>query len=84
MKTLFFVAAALLLPFGSALADDERPVDPIEACKAKAAFQYHFEMMKIEGDQIRSEITHREANARKHSRHLEYLGELAVCEKKKR
>lgn len=83
MKSLLFVAAMLLLPLSLALAD-EKPADPVENCKAKAAFKYHFDMMKIEGSEIRNEISHDAAGLQKRSRHLEHLGELAECDELKK
>ena len=80
MKTLLLVGAAFLLLPLSALANDTKPaVDPVEACKGKAQFIYHFDMMKIEGQQIRNELTHSLADIQKQKRHLHFMGELAEC-----
>jgi hypothetical protein len=85
MKTLkILLATAILLPFGSALANDKAPSDPVEACKAKAQFQYHFEMMDIEKAEILDRITPSQAESQKFRRHMQLLGELKECEELKK
>ena len=79
MKALKLALLTLALT-PAAFAEDAKPVDPLEACKAKVAFQYHFEMMQIEGQEMRGELTHSAADSQKSARHLNYQGALAVCE----
>lgn len=80
MKTLLLVGAAFLLLPLNALANETKPaVDPVEACKAKVQFTYHFEMMKIEGDELRNELTHSLADIQKQKRHMQFVGEIAEC-----
>lgn len=85
MKTLVWMIAAMLaLPLASAWANEEKAADPVEACKAKAAFNYHFEMMEIEGEELRGSILHSEAGERKGKRHKKHLEALEECDELKR
>lgn len=74
------LAASLLLPSGFALANEANPSSPIEVCKAKAQFQYHFDMMQIEKEEITDRIPHSKAESKKMRRHMQFLGELKECE----
>jgi hypothetical protein len=69
----------LMIPAASAFAE-EKAESPLEICKAKAAFQYHFDMMQIEGAEMRGDIEHTTADGRKSARHMSYQGELALCD----
>lgn len=79
MKALKLSLLALALLPAAAFAE-EKAESPLEICKAKAAFQYHFDMMQIEGQEMRGELEHHAADARKSARHLSHQGALAVCE----
>jgi hypothetical protein len=79
MKALKLALLALALIPTASFAE-EKVESPLEICKAKAAFQYHFDMMQIEGAEMRGELEHYAADARKSSRHLSLQGEIAVCE----
>ncbi len=84
MKALNLVlAVALLLPSGLALANEANPNDPVEVCKSKAQFLYHFDMMQIEKDEIMDRVSHSQAESRKMRRHMQLLGELKECEELK-
>jgi hypothetical protein len=57
------------------------PETDLEKCKARAEFQYHFDMMQIEREELQSQQLMGSAfQARKQTRHLLYVGELAVCQ----
>jgi hypothetical protein len=84
MKTLTLVMAIFLaLPLASATAEEAKPADPVEVCKAKATFMYNFDMMNIEREQMDRTISHDTADSRKHRRHMQLLGELAECDELK-
>ncbi|RZA08822.1 MAG: hypothetical protein EOP11_03700 [Proteobacteria bacterium] len=79
MKTLKIALLALALIPSLSFAE-EKQESPLELCKTKAAFQYHFDMMQIEGAEMRGDIEHMTADGRKSARHMSYQGELAVCD----
>lgn len=81
MKSLFALVI-LQAAFAPSLswALDEKKADPVSVCKEKASFAYQFDMMKIEGEEIRGKIGHDFAGERKLSRHEEYLSQLSDCE----
>jgi negative regulator of sigma E activity len=79
MKALKLTLLAIALIPTASFAE-EKVESPLEICKAKAAFQYHFDMMQIEGQEMRGELEHYAADARKSARHMSLQGELAVCE----
>jgi len=84
MKTLLFVFGLLALPLAAMALEEAQPLSPAEECRAKVAFGYHFDMMKIEGEQMRAAITHREADEQKSRRHRAHRDELKTCDKLKK
>jgi hypothetical protein len=82
MKTLLALTLVQVLwaPSFCLASDEKKAADPLSACKEKASFAYHFDMMRIEADEIRSKISHGEADARKLARHEEFKEQLEDCE----
>lgn len=71
---------ALLMASTAAFAEEaNKPADPLEGCQAQAGFLYHVDMMNIEGQEMRAEISHDMADMQKSRRHMNYMGALAVC-----
>lgn len=82
-KMTVLMTIAFLMAAANAQGEELQPPTPAELCKGRATFAYDAEMMQIEGAELRSEITHTEANSRKLARHLLFVGELKTCESEK-
>jgi hypothetical protein len=83
MKKLLFALVAVLAGMHAvpALAvDDIKPADPVQACKDKANFKYNFDMLKVEGKEIRGLISHEEADKLKSDRTSDFRDELKDCD----
>ena len=83
MRTLFLISCVQILwaPSLSLASEDTKKMEPkLSACKDKANFAYHFDMMKIESQEIRGKINYNMASEQKRSRHEQFLDELEDCE----
>ena len=80
--SLIALSLGLICAFAANLAsaDPPKPMGPVEECKFKADFKYNFDMMKIEGDEIRKAISHEEAREQKNRRHKDFKEEIEDCE----
>lgn len=83
MKTLTLMTAFVALSLNTAKAEEAKPVDPVEACKAKVLFLYNFEMMKIEKEQFAGRLGHTPANLQKQRQEMKKAGDLEACEELK-
>lgn len=76
---VLWAVGALLVASTAAFAEEAKPVDPLEGCQAQASYFYNIDMMNIEGQQMRGEISHDMADVQKSRRHMSFVGALAVC-----
>jgi len=81
MLTLFLIGCVQLLWAPSlSLASDAPKNSKVTACRDKANFSYHFDMMKIESQEIRGKISYGMAREQKRARHERLSDELGDCE----
>lgn len=81
MRTLFLIGCVQLLWAPSlSLASEEKKDPKVLACRDKASFAYHFDMMKIESQEIKGKISYGMASEQKRARHEQFVDDLEDCE----